>query len=688
VRKRDGREVPFEKDKIAAAVESAQRAVGEEDPLFAREVADLVELALRRRYAWRGLREGAAGEGSSGIFEGLEASAETATDPGDAAPESVPNIEEIQDLVEVGLVELGRAAVAKAYILYRDRRSRARESMSSAASREAAGELRHLRVREAQGTSGWSKGRIVAALVQEADLSRGQAEEVALRVEARVVSSGLKRLTTALIRELVDNELVSMGLSGALLRQAPVSIPRHDLRGRLERGDGDLGEELGGELLRRYALADLFDEATLERHLSGELHLEDLRAPHLHLAQSVPSGLLMRGTPGVQGAFDALDEIAKLFGSVSRGVLVEEPAALLGSIGRSQDGELLRSWLLALVALGRGAGRRVDLAGFGARGLGLAGRCVEELDALTDLEGERHLPRLLLDEKELRGMLAAGEAGLRPRAERLLERGLLVPTWAPTGELCLGPAGRRGRRERGALICGGAAALDLERLARQAGPWREDLLLEGLAHGVEAALAGLDELARFQRRYRSARRGEARGRVAYGLVPVGLREALRLLGDGELRADAGARLLGLAAEAARRFADQRGLSVFLTAHHGDEARRRFAEREAASEREHQGLLFERAAEERSAPLRSAGFDLGSLPGQVPGRALAQLCATVPAGVWRPLDLPASGDATPQLDAFELFLSERSTIRRSVSTATEIPRTAPIFPLDQSSPQAS
>ena len=86
--------------------------------------------------------------------------------------------------------------MAKAYILYRDRRARAREALGGA--REgASGEasvLRHVRVREAEGTFHWSKSRIVAALVHEADLSREQAEDIALRVEGRVVASGTRRL--------------------------------------------------------------------------------------------------------------------------------------------------------------------------------------------------------------------------------------------------------------------------------------------------------------------------------------------------------------------------------------------------------------------------------------------------------------------------------------------------------------
>ena len=399
VRKRDGREVPFQKEKIEAAVLSAQAAVGEDDPAFAREVGDLVELALRRRYAWTGPRP-------LDPREGLFDAARAASPEGESgtAPESIPEIEEIQDLVEVGLIELGHAQVAKAYILYRDRRARAREALGGASGEASV--LRHVRVREAEGTFPWSKSRIVAALVHEADLSREQAEDIALRVEGRVVASGTRRLSTALVRELVDNELVAMGLSGALARHAPVSVPRHDLRELLAAGPQDSASApgirrsvvdlLGGELLRRFAQSDLLEDRVAEAHHAGELFVEDLSAPHLHLVQAIPSELLLRGEPGARAAFDALSEVASLCEGVSRGVVLEAPSALLQPLARASRGEgqaSLTTWLQALAALSRAAGKRVDLAGAGQRAPALNARLLRELDELSREAETDSLPR-------------------------------------------------------------------------------------------------------------------------------------------------------------------------------------------------------------------------------------------------------------------------------------------------------
>ena len=42
----------------------------------------------------------------------------------------IPSVEEVQDAVEKVLIETGHAKTAKAYILYRDRRTRMREAKS------------------------------------------------------------------------------------------------------------------------------------------------------------------------------------------------------------------------------------------------------------------------------------------------------------------------------------------------------------------------------------------------------------------------------------------------------------------------------------------------------------------------------------------------------------------------------
>jgi anaerobic ribonucleoside-triphosphate reductase len=95
IRKRDGRIVEFDAAKIAAAIFKAAKAVGGEDRQLARELAEVVIQYLTKKLGT-----------------------------------VIPTVEDVQDAVEKILIETGHAKTAKAYILYRDRRTKLREAKS------------------------------------------------------------------------------------------------------------------------------------------------------------------------------------------------------------------------------------------------------------------------------------------------------------------------------------------------------------------------------------------------------------------------------------------------------------------------------------------------------------------------------------------------------------------------------
>lgn len=95
IKKRDGREVPFDETKITDAIFKAARAVGGEDRQIAMELTIEVLKLLKKKYSGK-------------VF----------------------GVEDVQDVVEKVLIEAGYARTAKAYILYRDKRTRMREAKS------------------------------------------------------------------------------------------------------------------------------------------------------------------------------------------------------------------------------------------------------------------------------------------------------------------------------------------------------------------------------------------------------------------------------------------------------------------------------------------------------------------------------------------------------------------------------
>jgi uridine kinase len=99
--KRSGAIVPFTPERITNAIYRAAVAVGGRDRTTAEELSRQVVALLEAQ----------------------------------TPPDHIPTIEEIQDVVEKVLIENGHAKVAKAYILYRDERNRARQERARLASR-------------------------------------------------------------------------------------------------------------------------------------------------------------------------------------------------------------------------------------------------------------------------------------------------------------------------------------------------------------------------------------------------------------------------------------------------------------------------------------------------------------------------------------------------------------------------
>jgi hypothetical protein len=209
--------------------------------------------------------------------------------------------------------------------------------------------------------------------MNEADLPRPTAGS--RRASRSAFDSGLKRISTGLIRELVDNELVELGLAAALRRARALTLPRHDLRALLEGAPGELEEALRGRLLERYALEDLLSEASAEAHASGEFHRVDLGAFHLPLSRSLPLELLLPGAPGGESGFELLSEVGAALEACGRSLVLDDPLPLVAALPRPW----LAPWLRALSALASSRGRTLDLClpvlGGGTRAQQVAGAC-------------------------------------------------------------------------------------------------------------------------------------------------------------------------------------------------------------------------------------------------------------------------------------------------------------------------
>jgi len=274
VRKRDSRIVPFDEAKIADAIYAAIRSVGTGDRPLAVELASAVTHFLQEKF--------------TGVL---------------------PGIEDIQDQVETVLIEMGHARVAKAYILYRQKRAMLRQTLQVrkvaghegegisydyGAAESAAGELADSPLPQVdqgfEGVSRWQKSKIVAALVREADLDPGLAEDVASHVERKVLESGSKRISTSLVRELVDNELFERGFSAKLQRQTPLGLPKYNVEQIIFGADSKEGYTfpkrppevrniIANRILHQYSLQEVFTPSVADAHREGRIFIHRLSDP-------------------------------------------------------------------------------------------------------------------------------------------------------------------------------------------------------------------------------------------------------------------------------------------------------------------------------------------------------------------------------------------------------------------------
>ncbi len=280
VRKRDGRVVPYDEQKIADAIARAARASRQDHPTVGRDLAGVVTMYLER-YCDR----------------------------------EIPTCEEIQQLVEKILLDTGHPDIARAYIVYREKKGRPDESPAPPAEDLFPTNLLLVDGSTRDEVAPWGRERIIGALVKEAGLEAAAAAEIAGAVERKIFRLGQRRVSTSLIRELVNHELLARGYGSKLRRQIVVGLPKYDL-GRI------VGEEepridpermcrmIGQTTLRQYALQEIFTRDVADAHLEGLLHIHGLEEPlKFHsLAPSVEG--LRRNGVRVRGSA-ALSEPAK-----------------------------------------------------------------------------------------------------------------------------------------------------------------------------------------------------------------------------------------------------------------------------------------------------------------------------------------------------------------------------------------
>jgi len=254
VKKRDGRIVPFDKEKIAEAIFKAAQSVGGENKYLAEDLAEAVSLYLEKNLQSK-----------------------------------VPSVEEIQDIVERVLIKTGHAKTAKAYILYREKRANIRKVREGIKpedfverEKERINFIRNIKIsvqRSDENLREWNREKIIEALLRETGISRNIAEIIVSEVEEEVITSKLNVLTSSLIRELVNAKLIKYGFEKEREKHARLGIPLYDVSNFFKNFSGipdELSLKFGKHIKKEYALSEVFSEDVVFSHFKGEIFLHSL----------------------------------------------------------------------------------------------------------------------------------------------------------------------------------------------------------------------------------------------------------------------------------------------------------------------------------------------------------------------------------------------------------------------------
>jgi len=262
IKKREGQLVEFDKKKITEAIFSAMVTAGEENKTVSEKITDQVIIKLDKRFK-----------------------------------DKIPQVEEVQDIVEETLIREGIVKVAKAYILYRDKRRRIRDSLKVRTKIKNHKNITDLSLLVSTPTSEnifpWSRQKIIQALVKEAELPLNVSIKIAKAVEKKIVDLSLSEISTSLIRELVDNELFTRGYEQKWRKQKIIGMPTFDLKQLFlskSKENSNIGTNnpeainltIAENTIKQYMLQEVFSKEISDAHLKGWIHIHDLGYPRIY----------------------------------------------------------------------------------------------------------------------------------------------------------------------------------------------------------------------------------------------------------------------------------------------------------------------------------------------------------------------------------------------------------------------
>ncbi len=260
IKKRDGKIDRFDNDRIEKAISKAASSVGYSEEKT-KKIIDLVTDKVNKKYV-----------------------------------KDIPSIEDIESIILRTLEEKGYNTILKSYKDYRDKRREARRVLAIATKDKQKNTTDKALLIESDSKEiigGWDRKRVENNLVEEADLTRDLARDIAKLVENIVIDMylrGVRRISTTDIRAIVDLVLRQEGLESQRRKQALLGFPSSDfdnilISRSLENSNVSSNNpeavnlETAERIQKQYSLERVFSSEVSEAHLKGDIHIHDLGYP-------------------------------------------------------------------------------------------------------------------------------------------------------------------------------------------------------------------------------------------------------------------------------------------------------------------------------------------------------------------------------------------------------------------------
>jgi len=133
----------------------------------------------------------------------------------------------------------------------------------------------------------WDRSKIVASLIEETGIDEDKANDIAISVENKIISLNIPTITTSLLREFVNNELLVRKETRRLKKYQSIEMPISDIEqfvsskstvnANINTNNPEAVSHFISEYInKKYAFRKVFSSEVVKAHMGNRIYLHDL----------------------------------------------------------------------------------------------------------------------------------------------------------------------------------------------------------------------------------------------------------------------------------------------------------------------------------------------------------------------------------------------------------------------------